>query len=394
MTDDMPHDDLERRTWEVFERALDAAIAADPSDTAALELGVRVAEMLVNARVVAPPRARRSGNVEGRELHEMLEPPSRLELRVGNDLAGAGASEVVASLEKGRRALAREYGLVITQAQVRPDSEFADDEFEVRINGDSVFRGQATRSESQATTVAMRTMEIAAEHLAELLDREEVAELLNLARRDSPMVVQELVPNMLGLGQLRQVLQSLVREQVPIRDLSTILNALADHAVYTKDPPALSEHVRAALGRKICARYQSPDGTLKAFALTPDAERAIQNAIQLNETGQVLMLDPNTSQAIANNVAAAIERHREAIGPGLIVAPPKLRRHLKALLDRSFPNIVVLSSSEIVGGVTIELLETIDLDNSGARDTDLDPTLAATFHSSEPAASSTWLVEG
>lgn len=181
---------------------------------------------------------------------------------------------------------------------------------------------------------------------------------------------------------------------MPIRDLSTILNALADHAVYTKDPQALSEHVRVALGRKICARYQSPDGTLRALVLSPDTERAIQNAIQLNESGQVLMLDPNASQAIANNVAAALDRHRDTIGPGLVVAAPKLRRHVKSLLERSFPNIVVLSFSEIVSGVRLEVLETINVDNYGARDTDLDAMLTTTPHTSEPAPSSDWLVEG
>jgi flagellar biosynthesis protein FlhA len=207
--------------------------------------------------------------------------------------------------------------------------------------------------------------EVLRSHLSELLTREEVAELLNMARQDAPMVVQELVPNMLALGQLRQVLQNLVKEQVPIKDLSTILNSLADNAVYTKDPHALTEHVRAALGRKICARYQSPDGTLKAFMLSPDAERAIQNAIQLNETGQVLMLDPNTSQAIQNNLADALNRFRGQILDPVLVTPPKIRRHVKSLLERNFSKIVVLSYSEIVSGVQIDNLETIDATSDG-----------------------------
>lgn len=213
--------------------------------------------------------------------------------------------------------------------------------------------------------VATHVAEVVKQHLAELLTREEVAELLNMARQDSPMVVQELVPNMLAIGQLRQVLQNLVREQIPVKDLSTILNALADNAVYTKDPHTLTEHVRQALGRRICSRYQSPDGMLRAFMLSPDAERAIQNAIQLNETGQVLMLDPTTSQAIQNNLAEALGRHRGSILDPVVVVPPKIRRHVKALLERHFAKIVVLSYSEIVMGVQVENLGMIEARPAG-----------------------------
>ena len=94
--------------------------------------------------------------------------------------------------------------------------------------------------------------------------------------------------------------------------------------------------------------------------LSPDAERAIQNAIQLNETGQVLMLDPNTSQAIQNNIAEALTRFRGEILDPVLVTPPKIRRHVKALLERHFSKIVVLSYSEIVSGVQVENLQTIE----------------------------------
>ncbi len=94
--------------------------------------------------------------------------------------------------------------------------------------------------------------------------------------------------------------------------------------------------------------------------LSPDAERAIQNAIQLNETGQVLMLDPNTSQAIQNNLADALGRFRGQILDPVLITPPKIRRHVKALLERNFSKIVVLSYSEIVAGVQIDNLETIE----------------------------------
>jgi flagellar biosynthesis protein FlhA len=148
---------------------------------------------------------------------------------------------------------------------------------------------------------------------------------------------------------------------VPIKDLSTILNALADSAIYTKDPFQLTEHVRAALGRKICQRYMSPDGAIRAFILSPEAERTIQNSIQLNETGQVLMLDPTQSQALQNNLADALQRHRGMILDPVIVCPPRIRRHVKSLFERNFAKLVVLSYSEIVGGIQVDNLETIDI---------------------------------
>lgn len=107
---DIPEGELERRTWDVFERALDAAIAAELGDIAALELGVRVAELLMNSRVVAPPDARRSATAERAEHQQLLDPPTRFELRVGEDLATDEMSPFVELLKEGRRQLAHDTG--------------------------------------------------------------------------------------------------------------------------------------------------------------------------------------------------------------------------------------------------------------------------------------------
>lgn len=345
------------------------------------------------------------------EISQAMLRTDAIALEVGADLArladpDIGGGELLERLKHVRRRIAMEFGVIAPGVRVRPHPNLAPGQYQIRIKGDLVAEGEvlithqlgigqdldvpgidvehtqdpiyntpavwipeqyAMLGEQHGLqmfdaqdVVSTHVNEVVKQHLSELLTREEVAELLNMARQDAPMVVQELIPNMLALGQLRQVLQNLVREQVPIKDLSTILNALADNAVYTKDPHTLTEHVRAALGRKICARYQSPDGTLKAFMLSPDTERAIQNAIQLNETGQVLMLDPNTSQAIQNNLAEAIAQHRGQILDPVIITPPKIRRHVKSLLERNFSKIVVLSYSEIVAGVQIDNLQMIE----------------------------------
>ena len=344
------------------------------------------------------------------EISQAMLRTDAISLEVGPELARLADPEVngelLTRLKDVRRRIAMEFGVIAPGVRVRPHPALDPGGYQIRVKGDLVAEGHvytthvlgigadlevpgidvehttdpiygtpavwipaqyAGLGEQQGLqvfdaqdVVSTHVAEVVKQHLAELLTREEVAELLNMARQDSPMVVQELVPNMLALGQLRQVLQNLVKEQVPIKDLSTILNALADNAIYTKDPHALTEHVRAALGRKICARYQSQDGMLRAFMLSPEAERAIQGAIQLNESGQVLMLDPQTSQSIQNNLGTALAENRGQILDPVIITPPKIRRHVKALLERNFSKIVVLSYSEIVPGVQIESLATID----------------------------------
>jgi flagellar biosynthesis protein FlhA len=347
------------------------------------------------------------------EISQQMLRTDPIALEVGEELAELAdpekSGELLERLKHVRRRIAVEYGVIAPGVRVRPHQGLPPGAYQIRIKGDLVAEGevlvthqlgigpnleipgvdvehttdpiyqtpavwipnnQSAIAEQQAPglqlfdaqdVVSTHVSEVVKQHLQELLTREEVAELLNMARQDAPMVVQELVPNMLTLGQVRQVLQHLVREQVPIKDLPTILNALADQSIYTKDSSQLTEHVRAALGRKICQRYQSSDGLLHAFTLSPEAERTIQGAIQLDETGQVLRLQPDQNQTLHNNLAEALQRHRGEILDPVIVCPPKIRRFVKSLFERQFSKLVVLSYSEIVPGVQVNNLETIDV---------------------------------
>ncbi len=417
-------DDIRSKVRAVYEKALDAALVADDSDIAAIDVGLRAARHLVDERVID---LYRSSYDDDPRIDEEIALDSlridRLSLEVGSDLARRADpddvdGDLLARLRDMRRRVAIETGVIAPGVRVRPHPSLEDGEYVLRIGGNEIARGRvdlsrwlgvgqeldlpsgdgtrvtdpiygtpavwiADRDREAALAqglqlfeaedvVTTHVAEVIKSHLGELLSREEVAELLNLARKECPMVVQELVPNMLSLGQLRQVLQHLVAEQVPIKDLSTILNTLADNAVYTKDPSALVEHVRVALGRTICSRYASDDGSLKVFLLSPDAERAIQNAIQLNETGQVLMLDPNTSQAIQQSLTDAIDHARGTILDPVVVAPPKIRRHVRALLARSFPKLVVLSHGEIPAGMQLDSLQRIEASSAA-----INPPVAA-----------------
>jgi flagellar biosynthesis component FlhA len=365
-------DSLEQKAWAVYDRVFDLALGAGQDDVAALELGLRAAETLMNQRIVRPPGSTSAaGRGAWSEAAARRDP--QLALRVG-----AAHVDIEPFVLGMQQRIADEYGVIVPEVVVEVAEGLEAPAVRVMLAGDMVAGAVVVADDDAMAFVE----QVLVRHLEEFLTREEVAELLNMAREDSPMVVEELVPNMLALGQLRQVLQNLVKEQVPIRDLSTILNALADISVYTKDPHALTEHVRAALGRKICGRCQSSDGTLKAFMLAPDAERAIQNAIQLNETGQVLMLDPNTSSAIHESLSDALASYQNETVTPVLVTPPKIRRHVRSLIERRHPDLVVMSTSEVAMGFELDVVETIEA------------TSFAAPSEQEPGTGSSWLAGG
>lgn len=356
VSDDTPEDTLELRTWAVVERALDDALASERGDVATLELGVRVAEMLVNSRIVAPPRSGRSCDGSSGPGPTRLATPAPLELHVHAIAMDVGAlttlvAETVASIEA-------EYGCPMPAVPVQESSTLDAGDYVLWSFGDVLSRGtldQSGQLPAELVDALLRAM-------PDLLDREVVAELVNDARYQSPMVVQELVPNMLALGQLRQVLQLLLRERVPIRNLSTILNTLADVSVYTKDPHALTQRVRSSLARTISARHASEDNVIAALRLSPETARMIEGGIQLNETGQALVLEPQDADALLKRIDGAMQRHR--MPQPILVVAPNIRRHVHALLSRRHPDAVVLADTDVAPNFEVRALDVIDV--SGA----------------------------
>lgn len=281
--------------------------------------------------------------------------PGAYEIRLGGDLHAEGYAKAGHLLGIGQ-----DLNLPEVEVEHAADPIYGTPAAWFPVSAADVAEQHGLQVFDVADVIGTHTAEVIKHNAAELMTRDSVAALLRVARTRSPMAVRELVPSQLTLGQVRNVLQNLLREQVPIKDLSTILNTLADHAGQTTDPAALTEHVRCALGRKICARYESPDGMLKAFMLSPDAERAVQNSIRRRDTGDVPALDPTTSQAIQNNLADALSRHRGQILDPVLITPPKIRPHVQQLLARNFSRIAVISYAEIVAGVQIDNLETIE----------------------------------
>lgn len=203
------------------------------------------------------------------------------------------------------------------------------------------------------SVVATQLTEVVRAHANDLLGRQEVQALIDTIKKTHPAVVKEVIPDALSLGEVQKVLQNLVKERVSIRDLVSILETMADNVHMTKDPEMLTEFVRVSLSRTICKEYMNNEGTINVITLDPQIEQTIQQAIHRSETGSFLNLDPNMGQEILQAIAAQVQTLQErGLQPVLLTSPP-VRPALRKLVERSFPNLVLLSWNEIAPKVNV-----------------------------------------
>jgi flagellar biosynthesis protein FlhA len=215
-----------------------------------------------------------------------------------------------------------------------------------------------------ATVMTTHLSEIVRQHCHELLGRQDVQQLLDNLKDTHPKVVEELVPNLLPLGGVVRVLQNLLQEQVPIRDLLAILETLADWAPVIKDLDVLTEHVRHALARTLTKMHLTPEGKIAAITLGHSLESAISDALQQTEHGSFLSLDPAIAQRMMNQMAASIEKISSLNYQPVVMCSAQIRYHVKRLVDRFMPRVVVLSYDEILSNVEIQSLDMLELDHA------------------------------
>jgi len=213
-----------------------------------------------------------------------------------------------------------------------------------------------------ATVITTHIKETIKRHGHELLGRQESQALLDKFKESNPKVVEELIPNLLTLGKVQRVLQNLLKEQISIRDLRTILEQLADFAPTTQDTDVLTEFVRQALSRPITKQYQAADGTLSVMTLDRGIEDIIEGSIQKTETSSFLALEPG----VAEKLLARLKASMESIAPKLetspvLLASPAIRLHLRRFTERFLPDLVILSHSEVVPSVQIKTLEVVNI---------------------------------
>jgi flagellar biosynthesis protein FlhA len=192
------------------------------------------------------------------------------------------------------------------------------------------------------------------QHADEIMTRQNVQSLLELVKNSNAAIVRELVPDMLSLGQVHKVLQSLVRERVSIRDLSTILERLADYAHVSRDTNLLSEYVRQALARQICTGYVDTDDVLTVFTIDPRLEELMINSVHQSEYGSFLALDPQLGEQVLSQIGEHMANFRKMEKAPVSLCSPRLRVHLKRFSERNFPQLSVLSYNEIVPQIKVQ----------------------------------------
>ncbi|MCX5750879.1 MAG: flagellar biosynthesis protein FlhA [Candidatus Saganbacteria bacterium] len=204
--------------------------------------------------------------------------------------------------------------------------------------------------------------EIIKRYADEIMTRQNVQSLIELVKNNNAAIVRELIPDMLSLGQVHKVLQLLVRERVSIRDLSTILERLADYAHLSRDINVLTEYVRQSLARQICETYTDKENVVTVITIDPSLEETLIGAIHQSEYGSFLAVDPNVGEKILVQISNHIYNFRKMKIQPVVLCSPRLRPHFKRFIERSFPSVAVLSYNEIVPQVKVQSIGMISLD--------------------------------
>ena len=224
-----------------------------------------------------------------------------------------------------------------------------------------ITESQRERAESLGYTVvdppsiiATHLTEIIRTYISELLTRQDVQNLINNIKESNPSLVDELTPKLLGIGEIQKVLQNLLKEGISIRDLLTIFETLADHAVVTRDTDVLTEYVRQSLKRAISAKYFSPNEQTSVVTLDPKIEQEIMNSVKQTEQGAYLTIDPERTKAIMKSVETETAKLENLGRNPIVITSPIVRMYFKKLTEDYFRDLIVVSYNEIDANVELQ----------------------------------------
>ena len=306
-----------------------------------------------------------------------------------------------------RRQCALEMGIVVPVIRIRDNIQLKPNEYVIKIKGNTVARGELLinhylamspgydddsihgietlepafqlpalwideetkeRAEMSGYTVvdppsvvATHLTEVIKKHAHELLGRQETKALVDNIKESYPALVEELLPNLLSVGDLQKVLCKLLKEKVSIRDLVTIFETLADYATYTKDPDILTEYVRQALSRQITQQIAASSDSLRVITVGPGVEKKIAESVQQTEQGSYLAMDPVSTQTLYQRVAEQLNKLAQSGQQPIILASPTIRMYLRQLLDRSMQDVPVLSYNELEPNIEIHSVGVVNL---------------------------------
>jgi flagellar biosynthesis protein FlhA len=370
-----------------------AALAATSAQKKALALVTAEAPVAAAAPVAAP-------------IHDLLAVDA-LELEVGYALVPlvdeAQQGDLLQRIALVRKQVAVELGIVVPPIRIRDNIQLPSTEYRIRVRGAQVARGEVMpryllalnttgagepiegipttdpsfgipavwiaperRAEAEAgayrvvepqTVLATHLMEAVKHQAGDLLGRQETKELLDGLKQRNAALVEEVVPGKLALGAVHRVLQRLLREGIPIRDMVTILETLSDASEQSKDVEALTEHVRRALSKVIARLHQDADGTVRGITMGPRLEASLLTLFSpRSPRAGAESLAPDDLTGVLTSLHEAIRVHQRESGPPPLITPPALRVGVRRLVEPVMPQLPVLSLGELPPEVPVQSL--------------------------------------
>lgn len=307
-----------------------------------------------------------------------------------------------------RRQLAIELGLVIPVVRIRDNIQLQPNEYRLKIKGSEMARGELLLDHYLAmspgvdddsiegidtvepsfglpakwitedmkeqaeifgytvvdppSVVSTHITEVIKANAHELIGRQETKQLIDHLKESYPILVDEVTPSPLSVGEVQKVLSKLLRENVSIRNLPIIFETLADYGKATSDTDLLTEYVRQALARQITNQYSANGQTLKVVTMSGKIEKLLADGIQVTEHGNYLALDPTVSQTILESTAAQVEQLSMMEQTPIVLCSPAVRMYVRQLTERYFPQIPILSYNELEANVEVQSVGVVNID--------------------------------
>jgi len=375
---------------------------------------VRKQEMKTAAEEAIPEEEAPSNALESPEDMMGMVVIDPLELEVGYGLIPLvdeeRADNLLHQITNIRRQMLSELGFVLPVVRIRDNLRLPPQTYRLKIRGEEVARGElmidrylaipGSQSEENlqgiATTepafglpafwisdaekgraelmnytvvsplavLSTHLTEVIRSHSFDLLSRQMVQGMLNQLKEKTPAAVEGVIPDLVRLGDVQDVLKNLLKERVPIRDLSGIIEVLGKHAASTRDPAILAEAVRQTMARTLSNLYREEDGFLHVFTLSPQLEMTLKESLSATDSGLGFSIDTITAQSILNATGERMEGLAQLGHPPVLLCPRELRLAFRRLIDQAFPNLVVLAFSEISAGTRVQAHGMVDVNQN------------------------------
>jgi len=348
------------------------------------------------------------------EKVEKLLDVDTMELEVGYGLVrlvdAAKGGDLMDRISMIRRQIAMDLGVIVPPIRIRDNMQLQANDYVVKIRGQAIGRGvtypeqflamdngatsgaipgaeatiepafglpaywvtESQRAQAEllnytvveATSVlATHLTELIKSHAAELLTRQEIKNLIDNLKARVPALVEEVIPTIVKPGELQKVMQNLLRERVPVRDLETIIETLGDWAGRTKDLDVLTEYVRNSLARAICKQYVDDQDRLFVITLDPALEDFINSHIERGEHGTSNRIPPQAAQQIVQRIAARTGELTQTGRSAVLLCSPQVRGSLRKMIESNLPQVAVLSFNEIVQGINVEAVALVGMND-------------------------------